>query len=1660
MWFKFSKPAKSFYKGFKVVLIAILTVAVTLYVILQLDVTQQYITKKAALYISGKTKTNVTIGEINIGFPKTLVLKDLYIEDASLDTLFYSHSLRLNMNMWALLAKRISVSKLQIDSALLALQRPGLDSLFNYDPVVTAFTGGSADTSASPWGFSMADVQLNNIRVRFFDQPAGTNVVLDLGRLILEMPPADFKNSPLQAEKLEIRNSKLRYSQGPSLIPAKDSINWGDWGLVMGQLDLSAIEIHYKDQQKGQVLDLQLGEFSLVQPEVYLSLQQAAVNSFSLKNSSIHFTQSADSAKTEIITKTNNSLTPIWQIRVNSLRLENNLLSYDDFNSPPVAEGLDLQHFRFSGLSGELKELDFAKQLSVDIRNLTFLEEKGFNLQSLNGKLAWSPQEIRLEHLSLQTARSSLKNIQARLSLLNSDQSTADLATSQLSISLDLSEIAIQDIVYFYPKMQSYPVGQSNIGRVTLAGNLSGTLANLDIVDLNMQIGQDTRLVLVGGIQGLPVMDSTFWDLQFDKLETSANELHTLLGDSTGVPFSKLPVYMAVTGTSKGSIKNFTGHLNLKTTSGDGQLDLVLKDSLGISAYSGKLLINNLDLAALSQQPLMGHSANISATFRGTGLNKQDMNLNFQTRLEQFQFKDYLYAPLQINGNYKENKLALDGQIDDINLAMDIRGHIDMGAPKIALDFDANLRKAYLKALEVTSDSVVIRGQIIGNMVGLAPQDFEGYFQLDQTTFSRGGENHTIDRLELNVVSHPERMDLTINSKILTLDFHSNFDFTVMPTEMKGHFNNYFRYDPGQYDGHSRNFNMTLNIIDPEILVDMISRDLTELGKGSIKANYQSQGNQLKAEIDLPLLQYKDLRLDGLTGEITSNESNLNYAFSLHQVENSKFAMLNPQLRGTVKNDSIYNEFLIKDSNDNTKYRLGSILTLSDSTYYVHILPDEVMLNYQSWRVSSDNLINITNGRLNKSQLVLSDNGQRIALSSILNEAGKNEIKLDFTEFDLGTLSKAVSENQDLISGTINGSVLFKDLPLSMALTSDLTIDQLHYSGSPIGDVDFQVSNDRDPILDVVWKITGTDNNGNQVQGKGSVSTGTSAGNELNMDVQITHINLASIEGFLRADFSDLSGSLGGNLSLRGPVSQPEVKGILLFKNSRFKLNRLNAYYQLQDERVELDARGIHFNSLQLRDSVGNAAVINGVILTDNYKEYRFDLQVNAKNFTIMNTRASLDSLYFGHLIVDTDIIIKGDHTLPIITANVVVNKGSEFTLVIPQENYDPTGADQIVEFADMEAPDHSIDSKDTVAVQSKITGVSFNANINVDQGTKIKVIVDPLAGDHLEITGKGYLSFGFDPSGKISMSGRYEAEAGSYQLTFYNFIRRKFDISPGSSIIWSGDPVNAAIDINAIYEVRAQPYDLVRTSLTEAESQAYRRPLSFEVDLHLTGQLLQPTLDFEIALPSNQGNAQSGLINTRLAQINREPAERNKQVFALLLLSRFISDTPGSIGQTDVVTTNVVSSVSQLVSQQLNALAGQYIKGINLNFDLQTYGDYSSGQSQIRTSLQLELSKQFFEDRLIVTVGSSLDLSGTSQDGANGIPGDFSVEYLLTSDGRYRLKGFSSSAYEGVIDGELTTTGIALIFTRDYNKLQELFRKQQLDSLGTRQKTPLKNEE
>src|SRR5262249_1310624 len=148
---------------------------------------------------------------------------------------------------------------------------------------------------------------------------------------------------------------------------------------------------------------------------------------------------------------------------------------------------------------------------------------------------------------------------------------------------------------------------------------------------------------------------------------------------------------------------------------------------------------------------------------------------------------------------------------------------------------------------------------------------------------------------------------------------------------------------------------------------------------------------------------------------------------------------------------------------------------------------------------------------------------------------------------------------------------------------------------------------------------------------------------------------------------------------------------------------------------------------------------------------------------------------------------------------------------------------------------------------------------------------------------GEAELTAGIDPSGKVTLTGNYTLEQGAYQLSF-DFLKRKFDITKGSTITWTGEPTLGKLNVSAIYVANTPPADLVQDQIESSPAairNTYMQKLPFELHLNLTGELMKPSVAFDIVLPDDKNYGVSNDIVTtvqyKLAQLREDQGETNK---------------------------------------------------------------------------------------------------------------------------------------------------------------------------------------
>ncbi len=804
----------------------------------------------------------------------------------------------------------------------------------------------------------------------------------------------------------------------------------------------------------------------------------------------------------------------------------------------------------------------------------------------------------------------------------------------------------------------------------------------------------------------------------------------------------------------------------------------------------------------------------------------------------------------------------------------------------------------------------------------------------------------------------------------------------------------------------------------------------------------------LFANISVPGLRYDSFRVDTLVMNVSADTSKMAADILLGRLRHPQMPLGRTRLDLTAAN-GLLDWNLVTGRRNNPRYKLGGLVQYGQKDSLLISLKEDLVLNRQAWNVSGDNKVLILHGGVAFADIGLQRGAQELKITTAPLAAGAllPDLTVMLKDFRLSTVTSLIEQDTALAEGISNGTITVSDIEKTPLIDGKLTIDSLAVMGSSLGRLALTANTNAEKAVVLDASLTGQGND-NDLK-----VTGTYA-DVMDIRLDIKKLNMQSVQPFTFGNVTELSGYINGNATLRGTMDDPEIRGSIHFEKVAGRIAMINSLMRLPSEDITLDETGVKFNNFVVADSSGNEAVITGDIRTKDYESFNLNLDVNAENFQALGPAdpKNKDQFYYGPAFVDVTAQIRGTLDLPRVQMKVKLREKSQITVMIPEE--EPGIADRagVVQFID---PAMWLDTTlrpkpDTSGRTSGLKGFVVSADVEVTPESTMKLIIDQSNGDFLEVKGTATLNLTMDPSSKMSLTGRYEINEGKYAMSLNQLIKREFQIEKGSTIIWTGDPMSADVNIKARYDVNPVAGDLVEDAMANdtGNKNRYRQKVPVYVYLKITGELLKPNIAFELDMPEREQGVLNGVVYTRIKQINQVESELNKQVMGLLVLNRFISDNPfeslssGGNPAEDIAR----NSVSKILSQQLNNLAGSLIKGVDINFDLESEKGYNdAGSQEENTNLKVDVSKRLFNDRLTVSVGSNIGISGAQTQGqdASSIIGDMSAEYMLTADGRYRIRAYQRNVTEAVIQGQVVETGLTFMLIMDYNEFREIFGKQ-----------------
>ena len=1639
-------------KSLKVLLWVIATIIILIVGIalsLNIPAVQNFVKGKAINYLKTKTKTEVSLESIKIALPKDVVLNKFYIEDRKGDTLLYAEKLAVDISLFKLLKNTVEINNIELKNIRANVKRIDPDTTFNFSFLVDAFMSDQKkpeekvdkDTT-STLKFSVDKVSFEDIGITYRDDVAGNDVKLYLGALKTKLKTFDLANQHYVISNLNLDNTSLSYLQQKPLTQlvqhltnSVDSTEKETGKLPLVEVENFAfnnVKVNYDDQISTTKAIANINELGLVNLKVDLTNSKYAVEDAKLNKSNILFAfkpAASNDLKTvkDTVVPEKSSLGLI----IKNISLADNNVQFDNLSAKAAPKGMDFNHLKISGLTFGAGDVSYsADGIKANVKNGSLKEKSGFALTELKGNAIYNDKQIKLSNFVLKTPNTAIENA-TELNFTSMEDLTKHPERVKMALSLKNTTIGLKDAGYF---SDAIPASYRN-EKIKINTEVNGYLNDLKIPRLQITGLKNTQIDISGTAKGLPDVNKTYLDLNIKKFYITKGDILVVVPKKSLPPSIELPNVINARGKFTGSMTDFNTNMNIQTDMGGAVVMAGMKGPKGRESYQADISLNNFNVGRLlKMQPKLGR-VSVKADVAGTGLDPKKINAKFNARVLSAFYNKYTYRNLKLAGTYANQKVAIKSSMPDSNANFALDANVNLAGKYPAIRADLNLKQINLQALNF-SPTVLSAAGVVKVDLATADADYlNGNIDITGLQLAKDAQRINVDTISVFAKSTDTENLLTLKSEILSAKLDGKYQLTKVSNAIINEINKYYAFGEVTKIPDQR-MRFAVQVYDSKLLKQFVP-ELTVFKQSQFYGLIDTQKDSLQVKGNFPQIVYGDFKVDTTVLNINNDNNKLDYALTVKALQSPSVSLFNTEISGDAANNLLGLNIFLRDRQRRDKYVIGGNFQSINKDYKFTLDPQKLLLDYQKWVVSQDNYIQFGSSGILVNQFQISNNGQSLSINS--NPTQPNApLSVEFKDFQLETLTKFAETDTTLVGGRLNGTANVKDLATSAKFEANLTIDQLRYQKDQLGTLRLAVNNDTQNAFEVNVALTGV----HDLRVNGFYYTAPQSA--LDLTVNIDKIEMKNIESLSAGQLKNGTGTLTGALTVKGALTAPKILGDLTFNNAGINVAYVNSYFRMPNEKISFTNEGISFNNFTLIDSLNQKATINGKVLTTDYRDYRFGLDIKMNNFRVINSTAADNDMIYGKVFLTTDIKVRGDLNQPDVNMNIKVNKDTRFFFALPTSDPSIIDQDGIVQFIDADAPPFNGQKAlkiDSIS-KSPVKGINLVAAISIDPEAELNVVVDPSNGDALNIKGDANLNATMDPSGKISMTGRYEVIDGSYNLSVGPLGKKAFKLVKGSTIVWTGEPTSANVNLTALYEVNAAPIDL----LNQPDLYEARTKLPFQVYLMMKGELLKPIISFRLDLPENERNALGGQVYTKLINVNRNESELNKQVFALLALNRFIANNPfeSLAGGGGGVSTLARSSVSKLLTEQLNNLTSDLIQGVDLNFGVNSSEDYSTGSMQQKTDLEIGLSKKLLNDRLTVTVGSSFALEGPQAPGekSTDIAGNVNVEYALSADGRYRLRAYRRNQNDVIVQGQIIETGLGFTLVVDYNKFREIFQK------------------
>lgn len=1311
--------------------------------------------------------------------------------------------------------------------------------------------------------------------------------------------------------------------------------------------------------------------------------------------------------------------------------------------------GVDFADMHLIDIRAELKNFTIdGPVIHTDIGRLAMRERSGFVVEDLAGCLCIANGCIDIREGHIRTAKSNIEL--PSLSLIGLDWALYKNFVEEVDITAQVvnTTLSSDDIAYFSPKMKDWHLTLTDVN-----ADVSGPVADMSGSLRSVRTGADTKLSVDFAAQGLPDVGKGHFKADISELTTSAADVDRLAAALTGknlpdevLRIAKNAGKIGLTGKFDGTLTAFAADAALATEIG-GATCLLQVSSLrdGCRGVLGDVKTSSLQLGELLENDLLG-PLSLNVHVNGE-LSSEHSDAEVSGEILRLGINGYDYDSLRMKGHLVNREFNGLIEARDRNLRFDFRGLLDLNdEQRPRYDFALDLEEANLAALGVNRrDSVsVLAARIAARAVGRTLDDLNGIIFVRDVSYRYNDRELAADSVVIVGRNSLSDKFIRLRSDFVDADYEGKTSYKEVFAYLQQRFRDYVPTldgGPGWQaqhpdtvelaDGYSQ---LTVNVRKINPLVNAVSPGLQIADGSQLLLRINPANDKLSFEAASDYIERGRMLVTRLNLDAHNRGDSLVFAASTEDLYLNSFHMSRVGMSGGAKDNKLE---LITDFADTIGDVSGRIGFRSEFArgrgpagrqIDLRLTPSYISRGEKTWNIYTDGITADTS-RIRIDRFRMVNAGQQLLLDGVVSRRLQDSVQLTLHNFELAPFSQFTSSMGYRVDGRTNGSATMKAVLGAGEVQADIVVDSISIN---------------DLAVPSIWLRSRWDFIQNRagilVQQRENLDTlvrGFYAPSQKRYYARATldAVELSALDPLLKGVVERTGGNADVDIALRGSGKEANLSGQIAVRDFTTTVDFTQVTYTMPRAVIEVKNNHLIAEGVPLYDPEKNEGLFSIDLNLEHLSNIFYSVKVLPKELMVLNTTSKDNDLFYGRIFASGSATIAGSKGGVKMDIVATTEGDSEFYMPLSgQSNAKTADFVTFVTPEQIDTTDYLVRKKLLFQQQGRKkeaagSTMDITMALNVQDNTAFQLVIDPTVGSALKGRGNGMLNLHINPgNGIFNMYGDYTLIEGSFLFSLQNIITKKFIIESGSMIQWTGEPVDARLDINAVYKLKTSLQPLLNTVTASSDddqsgSLISDRSVPVDCKIHIGGRLSNPQLDFSVVVPVTDIETQAAVASV----LNTQEAQA-QQFISLVALGTFSNSGSANIG----ASSGVATGLEMLTNQLTNWFSTD---------DYRIILNYRAGSEMTGDEVDFGFSTNLINNRLLVEVEGNyiIDNKQAVSNNVSNFMGEAHVTWLIDKSGNLRLKAFTQTIDRFDENQGLQETGIGISYKEDFNNFKDL---------------------